>query len=153
MKSTKLYEEVLDILDKRGWRNAYEEDDEDFIYFDVDDVSYAVVKKDNGKELDSLSIMTAPENFPDDFIPEIFIRAAIVNNRHTCARVAIHSHIYYEGLEDNLFGCEFSIPKSCITDVTTAIEEGIAQLTAIYHDFLNEMGVGDEEAMDGDNIR
>lgn len=142
MINPNIYQVVKEVLAEKGWLCSDNAEDEEFILFYVDGVQYAILKKDNGRELSSLCIMTIPVKFDDKLIPDIYIAAAIVNNRHSCARIAIHSHVFEGPCEEgslSLFGCEFHIPKSCIGNVSVAIEEGVAQLSAIYTDFIREL--------------
>ena len=133
-----LYNEIKNILVNKGW---FDSESEEFIWFNSEGESFAVVKIDQGKELKSLCVITPPHFFEDDLIPDIFIVAAGVNNHHSSARVSIHSHIYGNGMKegDNMLGFEFHAPKSCLGDIEKALESAVEEILLLADDFFNEM--------------
>lgn len=137
-----LYQQVREILKQKGWvteKDLAEEDDE-FLWFSVGENNYAIIKKDAGKELDSLSIICGDlTKFNDDLMPDIFVVASFLNSKHTLARVAIHSHIYDDGFEGNMWGFEFSTPKCCLGNVEAALDTAVDKLDAIRAEFYERM--------------
>lgn len=136
-----LYQEVRDILKKKSWvteKDLQEENDES-LWFSVNGNYYGVIKKDSGKELDSFCIICGIESFPEGLMPDVFVVASYLNSKYSLARVAIHSHIYDEGFEDNMWGFEFHTPKCCLGNIEAAIETAVENLDAIQTEFYERM--------------
>ena len=137
---TKFDEEVKTALIKLGlWNESLINEDDELWCFMRGERLYMYLRKDNGKEMDSLCLLSDTIKFPDDVIPKIYFAAADVNNHHTSARVAIHSHLF-EGhgeIEENFVGLEFHVPRLLISDFQKAIEIGMDQLDTLYEEWNN----------------
>lgn len=130
----KFDKKVKDALIELNLWNENIKEDEELWYFEKEGRDYCYVLRDNGKEIDSFTLLSFTIPFPDDAIPTIYFAAADVNNHHSVARICLHSHLF-EGkgkMDNNLMGLQFDVPKALISDVKEAIEIGIKKLDDLY---------------------
>ena len=134
---TKFDEEVKEALIELGlWNEDIQEEDELWCFY-KGDRDYCYLRKDNGKEIDSFTLLSYVIPFPDDAIPKIYFAAADVNNHHTVARICLHSHLF-EGkgkVDGNFVGLQFDVPKELVSDFKTVIELGMKKLDALYYEW------------------
>lgn len=137
------------LIELNLWNESNKEDDE-LWSFEKDGRDYCYVLRDNGKEIDSFTLLSFMIPFPDDAIPTIYFAAADVNNHHSVARICLHSH-FFEGngeMDNNMMGLQFDVPKALVSDVKEAIKIGIKKLDDLYvewNDVLGELFSGEKD--------
>ena len=131
----KLTEKVRKAIRSNGWKILDDHSDEEQLTFEAGDEWFIYIIKNNGNEIDSICLLYRVLEFGECFIPDMYIFAGMVNNRHTCAHVAVHSKRFEPDAESNLFGFEFHAPKAGCGDLKEILKAGVGQLVAIAEDF------------------